>query len=178
MSEAADQLQIFVQSIIACRALHIGTAGEASKLPPLSLDASIKSILAIERLFLPFHRVNRSHNIIGKLGECYKYAYNAAAENPNLIYCEGYACPPDIPIPVMHAWCIDKYTHEIWDPTWLTERTADAVYCGLPFSFLFVIQVILKNKVYGVLDGLWRDKEVYSYPIRDILHKDFHHIIQ
>ncbi len=70
---------------------------------------------------------------------CYANATGYAAANKNLFYVEGYAIDPEFPLPLEHAWLIDK-TGAVLDPTW--EDAADSVYFGIPFRTDFLMAMI------------------------------------
>ena len=78
--------------------------------------------------------------------ECYQNAFQLATRYPKrFVYCEGYACNI---IPVAHAWCIDRKTGAVVDPTW--SDCDDATYFGVPFSWEYVMRRAVKSEVYGV----------------------------
>lgn len=61
---------------------------------------------------------------------CFFNSYKLALEYPSLLYVEGFAMIRNLPIPIHHAWCIDKN-----DPYKVIDVTADLEsYIGIPFK--------------------------------------------
>jgi len=85
----------------------------------------------------------------GKMGQCYKNAYHLMDITPGLTYVEGYAVSGDLPLPLMHAWCVDK-NGVVYDSTWDNGKS----YLGVQFKREFVTKTILRRKVYGVMDDM------------------------
>ena len=52
----------------------------------------------------------------GPMKMCFMNAQIRAIAN-NLRYCEGYALREPVPLPVIHAWCLDR-SGNVVDPTW------------------------------------------------------------
>lgn len=99
---------------------------------------------------------------VGKPKECFKNAY-LLAENKGLIYVEGYAITKGVPVPTLHAWCIDK-NDAVYDPTW-----KDGIdYFGVPFDINYVRKTMLKTRVFGVIDNI-----KMGFPLLTGEHKDF-----
>jgi hypothetical protein len=44
----------------------------------------------------------------GMKARCFRNAAALAIRRRNLIYVEGYAIEARVPLPVLHAWCIDQ----------------------------------------------------------------------
>jgi hypothetical protein len=92
----------------------------------------------------------------GKAKMCYQNASHLMLNSADLIYVEGYV---DVgPIPVAHAWCIDSEGTVI-DPTLQDPKKAKTSvyprgYFGIPFSREYVMKVLLRTKMYGLLDGM------------------------
>lgn len=82
--------------------------------------------------------------------ECFRNAFELALMNDNLVYCEGYAV--DI-LPLHHAWCVEKDTGKVVDPTW--NNPESCIYFGVPFKLEFARHTVVSNEIYGVLDGYW-----------------------
>ena len=103
----------------------------------------------------------------GRMKECYGNSYNLAMEYPeDVIYCEGYAAKF---FPVQHAWCMDRHTGELLEPTW---REPGSVYWGIPFKYDYIIQRLTAG---GYIDN---DREGWpmltgEHPVEDWLEKDF-----
>lgn len=78
----------------------------------------------------------------GQPKQCYRQARALALDQPErFIYVEGYAFH-ESPVPIHHAWCVDK-NGNVADPTWAyTER---AIYCGVAF-----VHEALNEKIYNL----------------------------
>lgn len=81
--------------------------------------------------------------------QCYMNAAHAVLENPKLTYVEGYISVHGVPI--SHAWTVDEQgkvrDYTIRDPKGIQG------YYGVPFQQKFLEKQLLKNKIYGLLDG-------------------------
>lgn len=174
----ASSLVDFVKAIALCRSSMNSIPGEVSPLVPMeSTLADLATTRGLEQFYVPFDKINYTHKYKGKLGFCYKTAYQLAESDSIFIYCEGYAASEQLSIPLHHAWCVNRETREVYDPVWNTKRTRGSAYCGLPMNLEFVRKVILHNKQYGVLDSIWMCKHLFNTPLSDILHPDYKEII-
>jgi hypothetical protein len=79
---------------------------------------------------------------MGEARDCFNNATRYAAVRDDVVYAEGYALEPGLPVPVHHAWLIDADGHVI-DPTW--KETADHVYFGIPFKQKFLRELLERN---------------------------------
>lgn len=62
--------------------------------------------------------------------QCFFNSFKLASFFPNLLYVEGFCLINELPIPIHHAWCIDKN-----DPDKVIDVTADMKsYIGIPFK--------------------------------------------
>lgn len=140
----------------------------------VSKEDKLKDIKAIERLFIPFYELapNKSYKCKGVRKHCYRYAMMAALAYDNLVYCEGLASSSSCGIPIQHAWCVDKETGLVVDPTWKRKYKGNG-YIGIPMKSSFVNSVVLDTKVYGVLDNLWACKKSYEFTVSDVVHSSF-----
>lgn len=84
----------------------------------------------------------------GKMGECFKNAWHLMG-GKGLTYVEGYAISGNLPIPILHAWCVDK-NGIVYDPTWQDGKS----YFGVPFSTKFVYSTAMKRKRFGIVDDM------------------------
>ena len=173
MTSAVPSLATYVSTIAK---LKMSAFPPAECEVPLA-EASVLADTCLESLFTSFDKINKTHKFKGDLGFCYKTAYHIAAEDPDYIYCEGYATSEQLNIPLLHAWCVHRKSKEVYDGVWNTKKTSGNAYCGLPLNLDFVTDFILSTKRYGVIDNLWSQKEFLSLPIRDIVHPEFHNII-
>lgn len=95
---------------------------------------------------LVFPKVDRGNYRLMRIKECFRNSAMTAMEN-GLIYCEGYAVPDTVQIPIHHAWNV---TPEglIIDRTW---RTPGVEYFGIPFDTEYVLDAMLSSGTYGVM---------------------------
>lgn len=80
--------------------------------------------------------------------KCFQNAFELANSNPELTYVEGFAVPDFVPIPIHHAWTVDKQG-KVVDNTW---KTPGAEYMGVPFELPFIYKVQTETEQYGVMD--------------------------
>jgi hypothetical protein len=94
------------------------------------------------RKFLP-----RPHRpdwlLLGQKRACFVNAASYAMVRDDVLYAEGYAMEPDIPIPIQHAWLVDR-NGAVIDPTW--DDTSEHVYLGIAFKRSFVSELLASNK--------------------------------
>lgn len=110
-----------------------------------------------------------------KMKECYCNAINVMLNPPilngfddRLIYCEGYAIPAGIPIPIEHGFCVNSFG-EVIDPTW---KEPGIEYFGVPFKHQFVLQRMRETEVYGIFDWRWMP-ELVEIPPHEFMHPAF-----
>lgn len=86
----------------------------------------------------------------GRKRECFTNAFHLAHQHPRrYIYVEGYAVAHQIPLPLLHAWCVERRTGLVVDPTW-----ADGVeYYGIPLKLGYVWKTLAAKGTYSVLDN-------------------------
>lgn len=86
----------------------------------------------------------------GKLRDCFANAGRLALRNHRFIYCEGFAVrggDNKLPIPLEHAWVLDRETGRFVDVTWRDEGGA---YFGIPFKTEFLAATICKRRIWGL----------------------------
>lgn len=83
----------------------------------------------------------------GTPSECYRNAALLALENDDFTYVEGVALPDFAPIPIEHAWVVDKKGRVI-DNTW---KTPGSEYIGIPISQSELSRMLVETEVYGLL---------------------------
>ncbi len=98
----------------------------------LLLDVGIK----MEAIALP------SDLKIGEPKSCYFNCQEIIKKRPDLIYCEGFATAPELPLAFSHAWLLDSQGKAI-DPTW---ETPGIEYMGVAFNNKWVISFIQQRK--------------------------------
>lgn len=170
----ASPLLDFVKAIALCRSSMNSIPGEET--PPVSMESTLVDLAkarGLEQLYVLFDKINYTHKYKGKLGFCYKHAYQLAESDSIFIYCEGYACSEQLGIPLHHAWCVHRETGEVYDPVWNTKKTRGNSYCGLPMNLNFVRNVVNHTMTYGVLDSLWLCKHLFNTNLGDIIHPDY-----
>jgi hypothetical protein len=81
---------------------------------------------------------------------CHYNAYQIVKRNPaRYVYAEGIAVPHNVPVPIEHAWVIDRLTGHVIEPT-LPELAAD--YHGVAIRPEVVKAALKENhKTYSVL---------------------------
>lgn len=83
--------------------------------------------------------------------QCYKNSVLLAQSKPDLVYTEGYIRIHDCDLAIAHAWCVDKKTREVYDPTIHDGRIVSA-YIGIPLDLGIVITTAISRCKYGVFD--------------------------
>jgi hypothetical protein len=83
----------------------------------------------------------------GKERECFKNAFKLA-EKTGMTYVEGFATPDFLPLPVHHAWVVDK-DGNVFDNTW---KTPGSEYFGVPFELDELRTIQLEIETYGAFD--------------------------
>jgi len=87
----------------------------------------------------------------GRLQACYANSFKLMTDHPaTLTYVEGYACRAGLPLPVLHAWCIDREGW-VYDATWPYEK--ETIYRGISFNRNFVLECVLDTGGYSILDN-------------------------
>lgn len=87
---------------------------------------------------------------LGKKKECFKNSADLVIRDRRYEYFEGYLFREELPILIHHAWTVDLSTGLVADPT-LREKEG-AEYLGIHFQRDLLIEELMKNKVYGLLD--------------------------
>jgi 2'-5' RNA ligase len=80
--------------------------------------------------------------------ECFKNAFQVMMDHGHT-YVEGYAFPKGIPLPIHHAWNVDK-NGKVIDSTW---KEPGVAYLGVPLSDNFTLKHASETGVYGVFGG-------------------------
>lgn len=133
-------------------------ATESARLAP-NVSAYLSAFTSLGVFFGPLYLLlGRAHNPALRppaysrqtRGQCYRNAGCLALDNPQLIYCEGYAVTARCPLPLHHAWCLTPDGCVV-DNTW--ELDAGAEYVGVAFSSDFLAKHLASNRVWGVLAG-------------------------
>lgn len=126
---------------------------EFARMTGQSRRASGWRYLSIEALVLAHGRFADATRIRsdrrGRVRKCFKNALDAAASAGDLTYVEGYALPQSLPLPILHAWCIDD-GGALVEPTW---GEPGAAYLGIPLALPFVFDTVSRRNRYGVLDA-------------------------
>jgi hypothetical protein len=132
-----------------CERLDAQLRAIASAMPPrkgLAHSSFEAMILARGRVFRPAPLPARYER--GEMRECYRNAYRLAASHPRLMYVEGFAARPGVPIAVAHAWCV-RPGGWVVDPTW--PDSEDCEYRGIVIDTLDLFKRLLQTRVSGVL---------------------------
>lgn len=65
-------------------------------------------------------------------------------------YCEGYALPATVPLPVLHAWSCTS-DGDAFENTWQEPALA---YFGIPIRTQYAAETALRTGYYGILDSV------------------------
>jgi hypothetical protein len=99
----------------------------------------------------------------GAQKECYKNSALLALSNRDLTYVEGYVIPSGVPIPVAHAWCVDRQNNVID----VTLREPGKAYLGIHFDRDFLTSRMLETEVYGIFGEFYSSDPDTWNPLRD-----------
>lgn len=78
---------------------------------------------------------------------CYMNAYRLASIG--YTYVEGYAMSDNLPMPIQHAWVLDK-DGKVIDNTWRKKWLDNPKYFGVAMPIRFVESIMLRTEVFGV----------------------------
>lgn len=86
----------------------------------------------------------------GPMGRCFENAWDAATRC-GLDYWEGLAWEPGPDaIGYYHAWCVDRRSNCVIDPTWGADP--ERYYLGVHIPTPVVLRILTKSRTFGVLD--------------------------
>lgn len=85
----------------------------------------------------------------GPMRYCFQNSGDAAWRH-GLLYCEGLARHPDVPMEVHHAWCLDPKTGRVVDPTW--KKPEECTYLGIAVTLPTLAACQLDCGHYALLD--------------------------
>lgn len=92
----------------------------------------------------------------GPQKQCFTNSYTLSV-NEQLVYVEGYVLLPQIPIPIIHAWCVKPGSDKVIDVT-----SSDLVeYYGVPFQSRYVVSQACATRYAGGLLDAW----LYHWPL-------------
>lgn len=94
---------------------------------------------------------------------CFWNSLEYSSVQKDLIYCEGFAMPADIPLPMEHAWVFDPVKNSVIETTW---TKPGAAYYGVKFQQDFLMDVIAKrgaarSAVIAIIHGCWVEGGLY-----------------
>lgn len=167
-------LQQYIDAIVTIKSQCNNKALVGDKSDPVSVTSSttLKEVTGLEQFFHPFTAIEHRPKLKGRLKSCYKWSLVAAMNDPNMLYCEGYAMSDTLGIPLIHAWCVDKTTGAVHDPTW-KRKYRGIGYVGLPMQLDFVTDFVCKAGYYGVLENMWLHRDM-NCPLYDIVHPSYY----
>lgn len=85
---------------------------------------------------------------------CFANAQTLALDDDSLEYAEGWATHYDVPIPVLHGWCLNRRGCVV-DPTWHQDCSNRSAYFGVRIAKGYVQQRIHATLSYGSLLDDW-----------------------
>lgn len=109
----------------------------------------------------------------GPMGGCYRNSSRTAFIE-GLVYCEGFAVPAGLGIPLEHAWVCDLQGRVI-DPTW----PDGSDYFGVPFTEDFHSEITAETGYHGILCNLYRlrtyhgSRELLAYLSGGVAQPDY-----
>jgi hypothetical protein len=90
---------------------------------------------------------------VGSMGQCYVNAQRLAIFDPRKYrYAEGWAVLGDTPLPVLHAWCVNRRGYVV-DPTWYGRDKA--YYYGVVIDIDYVLKRQLATGMFHAMIDDW-----------------------
>jgi hypothetical protein len=90
---------------------------------------------------------------VGKMSECFMNAQRLAIfDMEKYRYAEGWAVLGDVPLPVLHAWCVNRRGLVV-DPTWYGR--GKAYYFGMVISIDYVLKRQLATGMFHAMIDDW-----------------------
>ena len=122
-----------------------------------------------------FYPISKRKVKLGRIKECFSNAAKLAIDDSSLIYCEGYFLSKKLPIPIYHAWVIDREGKVIDNTIRVQKDEGTRLYYGVEFSTEYLCATVLSKGTYGLIDN-WekgyplitgKDKEVEWKKLRN-----------
>lgn len=136
MSSAQDELQHYLK--VKAEFMEATGVPAGMVIPPRLLLTHGRSFETDEKTYA------------GKRGtpkQCYANAGKLALYNSDMIYVEGVIAHI---IPIDHAWCVNRKTGKVVDPT-LKDGSNTKAYFGIPFSTEYLEEVVFSKKFWGLI---------------------------
>jgi len=88
-----------------------------------------------------------------KPNACFANALLLMANRKAVFYCEGYAVPMQVGLPMHHAWCVDA-KGRVLDPTWEQNSLTSKWYYGLTFTRDYALRRLKAQSARGGVGSL------------------------
>jgi hypothetical protein len=118
----------------------------------------------MEKGYRPSKRIKKTlDSFEPEIKGCYGNSMRAALYdyNKDLQYYEGYYISKEVPIPIEHAWTVDKKTGRVVDPTVLAwEKHGEISYFGTAIPNEYIMVKTMKDECYMPRIGQYWNEEV------------------
>jgi hypothetical protein len=146
-ADSADPLRIVRMEADIMRSVQRANARNLGYLPPSNY---IQLILDHGREMGP---VGKSGPSRSEPNACFANALLLTANRKAVFYCEGYAVPAKVGLPMHHAWCVDQQGR-VLDPTWEENSELSPWYYGLTFTREYALRRLKTQSVRGYVGSL------------------------